>query len=69
MTTGFVEAARREKLKELMERGVAPFAYRFERTATGEALMAVALLCCRCPACIREWQAGRLHHNDARAAS
>ena len=34
MTTGFVEAARREKLKELMERGVAPFAYRFERTAT-----------------------------------
>ena len=32
--TGFVEAARREKLKELLERGVAPFAYRFERTAT-----------------------------------
>ncbi|HWC74270.1 MAG TPA: lysine--tRNA ligase [Gemmatimonadales bacterium] len=32
--TGFVEAARREKLKELMERGVAPFAYRFERSAT-----------------------------------
>jgi len=32
--TGFVEAARREKLKELLERGVAPFAYRFERSAT-----------------------------------
>jgi lysyl-tRNA synthetase, class II len=30
----FVEAARRDKLKELVERGVAPFAYRFERTAT-----------------------------------
>lgn len=34
--TGFVEAARREKLKELIERGVAPFAYRFERTATAQ---------------------------------
>ena len=34
--TGFVEAARREKLKELLERGVAPFAYRFERTATAQ---------------------------------
>jgi len=34
--TGFVEAARREKLKELVERGVAPFAYRFERTATAK---------------------------------
>jgi lysyl-tRNA synthetase class 2 len=32
--TGFVEAARREKLKELIDRGVAPFAYRFERSAT-----------------------------------
>jgi lysyl-tRNA synthetase class 2 len=31
--TGFVEAARREKLKELIERGVAPFAYRFDRSA------------------------------------
>jgi lysyl-tRNA synthetase class 2 len=30
----FVEAARREKLKELVARGVAPFAYRFERTGT-----------------------------------
>ncbi|MDP3910154.1 MAG: lysine--tRNA ligase [Gemmatimonadales bacterium] len=32
--TSFVEAARREKLGELMRRGVAPFAYRFERTGT-----------------------------------
>jgi len=31
VTTGFIEAARREKLKELLERGVVPFAYRFER--------------------------------------
>jgi lysyl-tRNA synthetase class 2 len=38
--TGFVEAARREKLKELIERGVAPFAYRFERTATAHAALA-----------------------------
>lgn len=38
--TGFVEAARREKLKELVERGVAPFAYRFERTATAAAALA-----------------------------
>jgi len=38
--TGFVEAARREKLKELLERGVAPFAYRFERTATAEQALA-----------------------------
>lgn len=30
----FVEAARRDKLKELVERGIAPFAYRFDRTAT-----------------------------------
>src|SRR5262249_27558297 len=30
----FVEAARRDKLKELVERGIAPFAYRFERSAT-----------------------------------
>jgi lysyl-tRNA synthetase class 2 len=34
--TGFVEAARREKLKELLERGVAPYAYRFERSATAK---------------------------------
>lgn len=30
----FVEAARRDKLKELVERGVVPFAYRFQRSAT-----------------------------------
>ena len=40
MTTGFVEAARREKLKELLERGVVPFAYRFERTATAQQALA-----------------------------
>ena len=38
--TGFVEAARREKLKELLERGVAPFAYRFERSATAQQAVA-----------------------------
>src|SRR6266536_2805156 len=38
--TGFVEAARREKLKELLERGVAPYAYRFERTATAQQALA-----------------------------
>src|SRR2546426_9292306 len=38
--TGFVEAARREKLKELLERGVVPFAYRFERTATAQQALA-----------------------------
>src|SRR6266852_6725502 len=38
--TGFVEAARREKLKELLERGVAPFAYRFERTASAQEALA-----------------------------
>ena len=32
--TGFVEAARREKLAELVKRGVAPFAYRFDRTGS-----------------------------------
>jgi len=37
--TGFVEAARREKLKELIERGVAPFAYRFDRSATANAAL------------------------------
>ena len=31
--TSFVEAARREKLAELVKRGVVPFAYRFDRTA------------------------------------
>ena len=36
----FVEAARRDKLKELVERGVAPFAYRFERTATAKQALA-----------------------------
>jgi lysyl-tRNA synthetase, class II len=38
--TGFVEAARREKLKELIERGVAPFAYQFRRTATAQQALA-----------------------------
>jgi lysyl-tRNA synthetase, class II len=38
--TGFVEAARREKLKELVDRGVAPFAYRFERSATAQQALA-----------------------------
>jgi len=38
--TGFVEAARREKLKELIERGVAPFAYRYERSATAAQALA-----------------------------
>ncbi len=37
--TGFVEAARREKLKELIERGIAPFAYRFDRSATAKAAL------------------------------
>jgi lysyl-tRNA synthetase class 2 len=32
----FVEAARREKLKELVRRGVAPFAYRFDRSTTAQ---------------------------------
>ena len=41
MTEGsFVEAARREKLKELLERGVVPFAYRFDRTATARQALA-----------------------------
>jgi len=31
--TSFVQAARRDKLAELVRRGVAPFAYRFERSA------------------------------------
>jgi len=38
--TGFVEAARREKLKALIERGIAPFAYRFDRSATANAALA-----------------------------
>ena len=32
--TSFVEAARREKLAELVKRGVIPFAYRFDRTGS-----------------------------------
>jgi len=32
--TGFVEAARRDKLQELVKRGVVPFAYRFDRSGT-----------------------------------
>ena len=32
--TGFVEAARRDKLAELVKRGVAPFAYRFDRSGS-----------------------------------
>jgi lysyl-tRNA synthetase, class II len=39
-THSFVEAARREKLKELRARGVAPFAYRYERTHTTHAALA-----------------------------
>ena len=37
--TSFVEAARREKLKELVARGVAPFAYRYDRTTTARAAL------------------------------
>jgi len=37
--TSFVEAARREKLAELVKRGVAPFAYRFDRTGTARAAL------------------------------
>jgi len=37
--TSFVEVARREKLQELVRRGVAPYAYRFERTATARAAL------------------------------
>ena len=32
--TGFVEAARREKLQELAQKGIAPFAYKFDRTGS-----------------------------------
>ncbi len=35
--TSFVEAARREKLAELVKRGVVPFAYRFDRTGSAQA--------------------------------
>ncbi len=37
--TSFVEAARREKLAELVRRGVAAFAYRFDRTGTARAAL------------------------------
>ena len=36
----FVEAARRDKLKALVERGIAPFAYRFVRSATAQQALA-----------------------------
>ena len=37
--TSFVEAARREKLKDLVARGVTPFAYRYDRTTTAQAAL------------------------------
>ncbi|PYP08420.1 MAG: lysine--tRNA ligase [Gemmatimonadetes bacterium] len=37
--TSFVEAARREKLAELVKRGVVPFAYRFDRTGSIQAAL------------------------------
>jgi lysyl-tRNA synthetase class 2 len=37
--TSFVEAARRDKLAELVRRGVAPFAYAFDRSATARAAL------------------------------
>ena len=37
--TNFVEAARREKLAELIKRGVVAFAYRFDRTTTARAAL------------------------------
>ncbi|HEY3219431.1 MAG TPA: lysine--tRNA ligase [Gemmatimonadales bacterium] len=41
MTGGsFVEAARREKLKALVDRGVPPYAYRFERSVAARAAVA-----------------------------
>ena len=41
--TSFVEAARRDKLQELVKRGVVPFAYRFDRSGTArEAIGAYA---------------------------
>ena len=36
----FVETARRDKLKELVGRGIVPFAYRFERSATAKQALA-----------------------------
>jgi lysyl-tRNA synthetase class 2 len=38
--TSFVEAARREKLRGLVQRGIAPFAYRFDRSATARGAVA-----------------------------
>ena len=38
--SGFVEVARREKLEELVKRGVVPFAYGFERSGTTQAAVA-----------------------------
>jgi lysyl-tRNA synthetase class 2 len=38
--TGFVEAARREKLAELVKRGVVPFAYAFDRSGAVAAALA-----------------------------
>jgi len=38
--TSFVEAARRDKLAELVRRGITPFAYRFDRTTTTSAAIA-----------------------------
>jgi len=40
-TRSFVEAARREKLKLLRERGVEPFAYEYRRTHTAQEALAV----------------------------
>ena len=37
--TGFVEAARRDKLAELVKRGIAPFAYRFDRSGPVQAAL------------------------------
>jgi lysyl-tRNA synthetase, class II len=37
--TSFVAAARREKLAELVKRGVAPFAYRYDRTGSAAAAL------------------------------
>jgi lysyl-tRNA synthetase class 2 len=37
--TSFVEAARREKLAELLKHGVVPFAYRFDRTGAVQAAL------------------------------
>lgn len=38
--TSFVEVARREKLQELVKRGIVPYAYRFERKGTAQAAVA-----------------------------